>query len=58
MAGGTTERAAERHIQILRHHGAGDQSMIPVDLKKVRAGKIPDPILQPEDVVDVPEAFF
>ena len=57
-AGGTTERAAERHIQILRRHGAGDQSVIPVDLKKVRSGKIPDPVLLPEDVIDVPEAFF
>lgn len=57
-AGGTTERAAERRIQVLRHHPDGNQSVITVDLKKVRAGKIPDPILQREDVVDVPEAFF
>jgi polysaccharide export outer membrane protein len=57
-AGGTTERASERHVQILRRHGEGDQSIIPVDLRKVRSGKIPDPVLQPEDVVDVPEAFF
>jgi polysaccharide export outer membrane protein len=56
-AGGTTERAA-RKVQILRHHPDGNQSVITVDLKKVRAGKIPDPLLQREDVVDVPEAFF
>ena len=56
-AGGTTERAA-RKVQILRHHTDGNQSVITVDLKKVRAGKIPDPVLQREDVVDVPEAFF
>ena len=56
-AGGTTERAARR-VQILRHHPDGNQSVITVDLKKVRAGKIPDPLLQREDVVDVPEAFF
>jgi polysaccharide export outer membrane protein len=57
MAGGTTERAA-RKVQILRHHPDGNQSVITVDLKKVRAGKIPDPVLLREDVVDVPEAFF
>ena len=56
-AGGTTERAA-RHVQILRRHTDGNQSVISVDLKKVRAGKIPDPVLLREDVVDVPEAFF
>jgi polysaccharide export outer membrane protein len=57
-AGGTTERAAEKRIQILRRHRDGGQSVIPVDLKKVRAGKVPDPDLLPEDVIDVPEAFF
>lgn len=57
-AGGTTERAAERRVQILRRHPDGGQSVIPVDLRKVRAGKIPDPTLEREDVVDVPEAFF
>ena len=57
-AGGTTERAAERRVQVLRRHPDGNQSVISVDLKKVRAGKIPDPVLQREDVVDVPEAFF
>ena len=57
-AGGTSERAAERRVQILRRNPDGGQSIIPVDLHKVRAGKIPDPVLQREDVVDVPEAFF
>jgi polysaccharide export outer membrane protein len=56
-AGGTTERAA-RKIQILRLNPDGSQSIIPVDLHKVRDGKVPDPVLQREDVVDVPEAFF
>jgi len=45
-------------VQILRRHTDGNQSVISVDLKKVRAGKIPDPVLLREDVVDVPEAFF
>lgn len=57
-AGGTTERAAERRVQILRRHPDGGQRIIPVDLRKVRSGKIPDPVLEREDVVDVPEAFF
>lgn len=57
-AGGTTERASEKHVQILRAASVGGQSAIPVDLRKIRAGKILDPVLQPEDVVDVPEAFF
>jgi len=57
-AGGTTERAAEKKVQILRHQPDGGQSIISVDLRKVRSGKIADPVLQREDVVDVPEAFF
>jgi polysaccharide export outer membrane protein len=57
-AGGTTERAAERRVQVLRRQADGGQSVIPIDLRKVRSGKIPDPVLEREDVVDVPEAFF
>ncbi len=57
-AGGLTERAAEGKVQVLRHNPDGSQLVIPVDLRKVRSGKITDPVLQEEDVVDVPEAFF
>jgi polysaccharide export outer membrane protein len=57
-AGGTTERAAESKVQILRHGADGTQSAQTVDLRKIRSGKAPDPVLQEEDVVDVPEAFF
>ena len=57
-AGGTTERASEKKVQIIRRNPDGGQSVIPVDLRKVRSGKIPDPVLNREDVVDVPESFF
>ena len=57
-AGGTTERASLKAIQILRRGSDGTQSEIPVNLKRIRHGKDPDPVLQEGDVVVVPETFF
>lgn len=58
LAGGTTDRAAERRVQVIRNDLAGNRVTIPVDLRKVKRGKAQDPILQKDDLVLVPESFF
>ena len=58
-AGGATDRADLKGIQILRRTAAtGMQEVIKVNLKNVRKGKEPDPMLQEGDIVVVPETFF
>ena len=58
LAGGTTDRAAEGRVQILRTLADGSRVQIPVDLKKVKRGKAEDPVLERDDLVLVPESFF
>ncbi len=58
LAGGTTERAAERRVQIIRTGPGGERIVLAVDLRKVRRGKAEDPVLQDDDIVVVPESFF
>lgn len=58
LAGGTTDRAAEKRVQIIRSDGNGRRVTIAVDLRKVKRGKAEDPIVQKDDLVLVPEAFF
>jgi polysaccharide export outer membrane protein len=58
LAGGTTDRAAEKKVQVIRTKPDGTRLIIPVDLKRVKRGKIEDPVLQRDDLVLVPEAFF
>jgi polysaccharide export outer membrane protein len=58
LAGGTTDRAAEKKVQVIRTRPDGTRLIIPVDLKRVKRGKIEDPVLQRDDLVLVPEAFF
>ncbi len=58
LAGGTTDRAALRRVQIHRTDADGARVTLTVDLKKIRRGKAEDPILQKDDLVLVPEAFF
>ena len=57
-AGGLTERANLKSIQILRRGSNGTQTDLRVSLKKIRQGKDPDPTLEDGDVVVVPETFF
>ena len=57
LAGGTTDRAALKRIQILRTDPDGRRVTLVVNLKKVRQGKAEDPLLQKDDLVLVPEAF-
>jgi polysaccharide export outer membrane protein len=57
-AGGTTDRANLKGVQILRQKEGGTQTSIQANLKRIRQGKDPDPILQDGDVVVVQETFF
>jgi len=58
LAGGTTDRAAEKKVQIIRTDPDGRRVSFVVDLRKIKRGKVEDPILQPDDVAFVQEAFF
>jgi len=58
LAGGTTDRASQSKVQIIRTGADGQRVTIPVNLKKVKRGKAEDPILQKDDLVLVPESFF
>ncbi|MFQ5766566.1 MAG: polysaccharide biosynthesis/export family protein [Acidobacteriota bacterium] len=57
-AGGATQRAALKKIEILRRRQDGGQQVIPVNLKAIRKGRAEDLILQDGDVVVVPETYF
>jgi polysaccharide export outer membrane protein len=58
LAGGTTDRAAEKKVQVIRTRPDGSRLILPVDLRKVKQGKVEDPVLERDDLVLVPEAFF
>ena len=58
LAGGTTDRASESRVQIIRTDADGNRVTIPVNLKKVKRGKAEDPILMKDDLVLVPESYF
>jgi len=58
LAGGTTDRAALKKVQIMRNDPDGTHAVLQVDLKKIKQGKAEDTILQAEDIVLVREAFF
>lgn len=58
LAGGTTDRAAEKRVQIIRTDGGGNRVTLNVNLRKIKRGKIEDPILQKDDLVLIPESFF
>jgi polysaccharide export outer membrane protein len=58
LAGGTTDRAAEKRVQVIRTDEQGRRVAFEVDLKRIKRGKAEDPILERDDVVLVPESFF
>lgn len=58
LAGGTTDRAAERRVKIFRTGADGERQEIVVDLRKIKRGKAEDPVLERDDVILVPETFF
>jgi polysaccharide export outer membrane protein len=58
MAGGTTDRAAEKRVRIMRTEPNGERVTLEVNLKKIKQGKAEDPLLRADDIVLVPESFF
>lgn len=58
LAGGTTDRAAEKRVQIIRTEPDGRRVTLYVNLRKVKRGKAEDPILRRDDLLLVPESFF
>lgn len=54
---GLTRTAAKGQARIIRtDEESGERTEIPLDLGKVLAGKVPDPFLQPKDIVFVPNS--
>lgn len=58
LAGGTTDRAASKKVQIMRTDEDGSRVTLFVNLRKIQRGKVEDPLLQKGDIVLVPESFF
>ncbi len=55
LAGGLSRTAAPQHAKILRDSGnAPARNELPIDLKRILAGKASDVMLQPEDILFVP----
>jgi polysaccharide export outer membrane protein len=57
-AGGPTERANLKKVQILRQGDGGVQQAIAANVQRIKKGEDPDPILFDGDVVAVAETFF
>jgi len=57
-AEGTSERASERRVQVIRHGENGEKTILVVDLRRVRQGRAEDIVLEKNDIVFVPESFF
>ena len=57
-AGGPTDRANLKAIQILRQQEDGTQLVLRANLKRIRKGKEANPTLEDGDVIVVPESFF
>lgn len=57
LAQGMTHTSAGARARIIRANSAtGQREEIPINLSKIIAGRIPDPILQPRDIVFVPNS--
>ena len=57
-AGGATERANLKKVQLLRKGPSGKQTTLVMNLARIRRGEETDPVLRDGDVVFVPETFF
>ena len=57
LAEGLTRTSAKGHVRIIRTDGTtGARTETPINLDKILAGKLPDPILLPKDIVFVPNS--
>jgi polysaccharide export outer membrane protein len=57
-AGGFARFANLKAVYVVRDHGNGEKSKIPVNIKDVQSGKSPDVVLRGKDIIVVPERFF
>ncbi len=57
-AGGLARFANEKTVHVLRAMPDGTKRKIPVNLSDLKKGKRPDVILEPNDVIVVPEKWF
>ncbi|MEP6923481.1 MAG: SLBB domain-containing protein [Pyrinomonadaceae bacterium] len=53
-AGGILEATKKKEIFLIREDAAGNKSKMPINLVLVSQGKATDPILQPNDIIEVP----
>jgi polysaccharide export outer membrane protein len=57
LSEGLAHEAAKGHARIIRTEGqSGARTETPIDLGKILAGKAPDPMLRPGDIVFVPNS--
>jgi len=56
--GGFSRFANRKKVYVLRDRGNGAKQKIPVSIKELQDGKGSDVILEPKDIVVVPEKFF
>ena len=57
LSGGLTRTASKGSARIIRtDEQSGERAQTPIDLSKILAGKAPDPILEPKDIVFIPNS--
>lgn len=57
LAEGLTRTSATRHARVIHTDPAtGERTEVPIDLKKILAGRAPDPMLKARDIVFVPNS--
>jgi polysaccharide export outer membrane protein len=57
LSGGLTRTASKGGARIIRtDEQSGERAQTPIDLAKILAGKAPDPMLEPKDIVFVPNS--
>ena len=57
-AGGFARFASKKRVYVIRNMGAGEKKKIPINIKDVMKGEVPDIVLKGLDIVVVPEKFF
>jgi polysaccharide export outer membrane protein len=58
LAGGLSQFANRREVEILRADPTGKQERIVISLKEIESGKRPDPVLKANDIINVPRRIF
>lgn len=56
LAEGTTSTSSQKSARIIRTETSGDKKEIRIDLKRILEGKAADPVLQPKDILFVPNS--